>query len=89
MTLNNIDKINRAAKMANEKAALARTSMQRIEVILTNELQQDQKLVSGFSAASTLIQEVEKRHARNRTLYKRRQTCSLRFLGSLMLRWPS
>ena len=59
MTLNNNDKINRAAKMAKEKAALARTSMQRIEVILTNEFQQDQKLVSGFSAASALIRGVK------------------------------
>jgi hypothetical protein len=83
VTLNNIDRINRAAKMANEKAALARTSMQRIEVILTNELQQDQKLVSGFSAASALIQGVEERHARNRPLYKRRADLQIAFLKEL------
>ena len=84
-SLNDIDRIYRAAKMANEKAALAGTAMQRIEAIMANELQQDQRLATAFSTAGirVLIQGVEKRHARHHPLYKRRVDLQLGFLKEL------
>jgi len=85
-SLNNMDAINKAETMANEKAAVARTAMQRIDAALANELQQDQKLASEFSetTASDFIQGVEERHVRHRALYQRRADLGVKTLEELV-----
>jgi hypothetical protein len=72
-TISNTDAINRTQTKANEKAALARTAMQRVDAVLANELQQDKQLADGFSetTARDFIYGVERRHARHRSLYQR------------------
>jgi len=93
-TISDKDAIHRAHETVNEKADLARSAMQRVDVILSTELQEAQKLASGLTRtmARNFIEGVKARHYRHRSLYQRRAdlwietlnefAAALAFLGS-------
>ncbi len=94
-TLSNVDAIRAAEKVANEKLALARTAMPRIESVMETELQKIEKLGKEVSPGTSggLSQGVKERQGRYLPLLRRhadlnvewfeKLTATLSFLSSL------